>query len=190
LIYLVTITFYLGLCLAVSLATRRLTNPQMRMSHNDVAGFIFTTVGAIYGVLLAFITVIVWDNYNKVAENADKEAVSALAMYRNLSLYPDQEQAGKVAQSLVAFIHSTVDDEYSAMAQMKKSPATQQAMDLLWANTRKLKPQNFQEQVLFTEIIKDLNNIAQLRSERLVSAYGSKLTGVMRHTIMLRAISL
>ena len=55
------------------------------------------------------------------------------------------------------------EDEFPKMAKMERSQATAQAIDLLWANTIRLKPQNFHEQTLFSEIVKDLNNIAQLR---------------------------
>jgi hypothetical protein len=74
------------------------------------------------------------------------------------------------------------------MAKRERSQVTAQAMDLLWANTRKLKPQSFQEQTLFTEIVNDLNNIAQLRAERLGSAFGPKLISIMRTTLVFGAI--
>jgi hypothetical protein len=186
--YLVILTFFLGFSLALAFATRRFTDYQMRKTHNDIAGFIFTTVGAIYGVLLAFITVIAWEQYNAASENAAKEATMALAMYRNLSLYPNQEQAGKLAQNLLAYIHSVVEDEFPQMGKLKRSRTTTEAMDLLWANTKKLKPQNFHEQTLFSEIVKDLNNIAQLRAERLGSTFGPKLISIMRNTLVFGAI--
>ena len=186
--YLLILTFFLGFSLVLAFATRRFTDYQMRRSHNDIAGYIFTTVGAIYGVLLAFITVVAWEQYNAASENAAKEGAMAMAMYRNLSAYPDQEQAGKVAQNLLAYIHATVEDEFPKMAKMERSPTTEQAMDLLWANTGRLKPQSFYEQTLFTEIVKDLNNIAQLRTERLGSAFGPKLISIIRHTLLFGGI--
>jgi hypothetical protein len=186
--YLLMITCFLGFSLALAFATRRCTDYQMRRSHNDIAGFIFTTVGAIYGVLLAFITVIAWEQYNAAIENAGKEATAALAMSRTLSLYPEQEQAGKVAQSLLAYIHAAVEDEFPKMAKMQRSPATIQAIDLLWLNTRTLKPQSLHEQALFNEILKDLNIITQLRAERLGTAFGPKLMGIMRSILIFGAV--
>lgn len=140
LLYLILIFTCLGLVLILSLATNRLVNKQTRRGHNDIAGSILTTVGTIYGVFLAFTTVIVWQNYGDAASNAGREAWATLAMYRNLRLFPDQEQAGKVVAGLLAFVHSAVADEFPAMAQAQKSPATQQAMDHLWTEVRKLNP--------------------------------------------------
>jgi hypothetical protein len=186
--YLLIIAFFLGFGVVLTVATRRFTDSQTRRAHNDIAGYIFTTVGAIYAVLLAFTTVTVWEQYNGAAENAAREATAALSLYRNLSLYPDQEQAGKAAQSHLAFMHAVVEDEYPAMAKMKRSPATAQAMDSLWVNAKKLKPQNLHEQALFNEILKDLNNIAQLRASRLGAATNPKLVGVMRITLIFGAL--
>jgi hypothetical protein len=186
--YLLFVTFFLGFSLALAFATRHLTDYQMRRTHNDITGYIFTTVGAIYGVLLAFLTVIVWEQYNNAVENLAKEATAGLALYRNLSLYPDQEQAGKAAQSLVVFMHAAVEDEFPAMAKMKKSQTTARAMDALWAHTKKLKPQNLQEQILFSEILKDVNNLAELRAGRLGSATNPKLAGLMRYTLIFGAL--
>jgi hypothetical protein len=179
---------FLGFGLALAFATRRFTDCQTRKTHNDVTGYIFTTVGAIYAVLLAFITVTVWQQYNNAAEDAAREATSALAMYRDLSLYPDQNQAGKAKESLLAFMISAVDDEYPAMAKRQRSRATAQAMDTLWTNTRKIIPQNFHEQALFKEILKDLNHIAQFRTARIGSLFNPKLIGLMRIILIFGAL--
>lgn len=48
--YLLILVFFLGCSLVLALATRRFTDYQTRMSHNDIAGFIFTTAGAIYAI--------------------------------------------------------------------------------------------------------------------------------------------
>ena len=90
--------------------------------------------------MLAFITVAVWEKYNAATENVNRETTAALLMYRNLNLYEDQGAAEKIKQQLQAYVHSVVDEEFPAMAKMKESPATDKAMDNLWANTKKLKP--------------------------------------------------
>ncbi len=188
LLYLILIFTCLGLVLIFSLATDRLVNQQTRKGHNDIAGYILTTVGAIYGVFLAFTTVIVWQNYGDAANNAAREASATLAMYRNLRLFPDQEQAGKVVAGLLAYIQSAVADEFPAMAQGKKSPTTQQTMEHLWAEVRRLNPRSLHEQVLFQEILQAQNNLAQLRAERLAQAQTPKLSRLMRSTVILGAI--
>ena len=52
-----------------TLLLRRLTKAPMDDRQNEVAGFIFATVGVLYAVLLAFTVIIVWEQYLS-AENA------------------------------------------------------------------------------------------------------------------------
>ena len=186
--YLLLFCFFMGLTLTASLAIHRFTEFQMRKRHNDIAGFIFATVGVIYGVLLGFITVAVWEKYNAATDDVNRETADALLMYRNLNLYEDQGAAEKIKQQLQAYVHSVVEEEFPAMAKMKDSPATDKAMDNLWANTKKLKPKSSYEQSQYDEILNNLNGIYHFRNERLETANNPKLIGVMRFIIILGAL--
>lgn len=185
--YLLLFCFFMGLTLTASLAIHRFTEFQMRKRHNDIAGFIFAAVGVIYGVLLGFITVAVWEKYNTATENVNRETTAARLMYRNLNLCEDQGTAEKIEQQLQAYVHAVVEKEFPAMAKMKKSPATDKAMDDLWANMKKLKPKRSYEQSQYDEILNNLNKIYHFRNERLETANNPKLVGVMRFIIILGA---
>jgi hypothetical protein len=52
----------------------RFVPAELRRAHNDVAGFILAIVGVIYAVLLAFIAVSTWEEFNKAQDSADLEA--------------------------------------------------------------------------------------------------------------------
>ena len=97
--YLLLFCIFMGLTLISSLAIHRFVDAQMRKRHNDIAGFFFGVVGVVgvvYGVLLAFITVGVWEQYNSAAETVDKEAFAAQLMAQIKKAYI----AGLSAQSL------------------------------------------------------------------------------------------
>ena len=74
------------------------------------------------------------------------------------------------------------------MAEKKRSQSAAAAIDRLWADFKELTPRTLQEQVLFQEILRNLNTMGQLRLERLVSAFNPKLTGLMRGTLLLGAL--
>jgi len=153
-----------------------------------LVGFFLGVVGVIYGVLLAFMTVVVWEKYNTATENVSREATAARMMHRNLDLYPEQEEAERIKQQLRAYLHTVVTDEFPAMIKMKKSPATDQSMNNLWHDAEQLNPKNLHEQALFIDILDDLNAIAQYRDERLGTAYNPKLIGIIRFIIILGAL--
>jgi hypothetical protein len=186
--YLLLFCFFMGLTLTASFAIQRFTEFQMRQRHNEIAGFFFGVIGVVYGVLLAFITVAVWEKYNTATENVNRETTAARLMYRNLNLCEDQGTAEKIEQQLQAYVHAVVEKEFPAMAKMKKSPATDKAMDDLWANMKKLKPKRSYEQSQYDEILNNLNKICHFRNERLETAINSKLVGVMRFIVILGAL--
>ena len=137
---------------------------------------------------MAFITVVVWQNYNDAASNAGKEASAALAVYRDLRLYQDQEEAEKMVPALLAYVKAVVRMSTRPWPRRKEVKAPRQAIDRLWADFKELTPRTLQEQVLFQEISRNLNTMGQLRLERLVSAFNPKLTGLMRSTLLLGAL--
>ena len=52
---------------------RRCAQCQMRKDHNDVAASIFNKAGTVFGIILAFVVVILWQEYNKSMDLASKE---------------------------------------------------------------------------------------------------------------------
>jgi hypothetical protein len=51
--------------------------------HNDIAGFMFATIGVIYAVLLAFIVVVTWQDFDKAQDVTINEANCIAALYRD-----------------------------------------------------------------------------------------------------------
>ena len=60
---------------------QRLVPHPVREQHNDVAGFIFAVVGVLYGVLLAFVVIAVWENVDKAKEHTFAEADALAGVY-------------------------------------------------------------------------------------------------------------
>ena len=53
---------------------QRLVPPDRREEHNDVAGFIYAVLGVAYAVLLAFMLISVWEDYESAQTNVESEA--------------------------------------------------------------------------------------------------------------------
>lgn len=82
-----------SLCLACGahVLFRRVVAREMLLRHNDVAGFIASLVGVIYAVLLSFVVVVVWQEYDTAGGVAQKEASAVSDLYHLTYGYP---QAG------------------------------------------------------------------------------------------------
>jgi len=169
-LYFLICAVLVGFSLVILFLSRWGIHSRLKAVHNDLAGYLFTAVGVIYGVLLAFVAIAVWEQYNDAMGNVVREAGRALALYRDLNLYPDQDQAAPAREALLAFIRLVVKDEYPAMARGGESPATQQAMERLWKAAKSLRPRDSYQGAIFQEILKDINSLGELRTGRLAAA--------------------
>ncbi|MBF0546678.1 MAG: DUF4239 domain-containing protein [Candidatus Riflebacteria bacterium] len=165
------ITFSL---LAFSCAGLWLTNRKWpiheRESFKEVAGFIYATIGVIFGVLIAFVVLIVWEQLNETKKNAEVESGVALALYRNASLYPDKAQSEDLKKQLQSIVRSILEEEYPAMQKMASSPPTFQLIEAFWQKLRDLEPKTAKENILYSQILKEMDEWAKLRSLRLQAA--------------------
>ncbi len=186
LLYFIIIAVFLGISLGLFFIITRLIHYQTRQRDNVISSSVFNRIGAMYGVLLAFVVVVMWQQYGKAVDNASREGTAALGLYRDLNLYPDKEKTDKAIKSLVEFVRKVVKDEFPAMVQMKDSQATEEALSNLWSNTEKISPQNRHEQVLYNVILGDLNNLSKLRQERLLEME-SNLPGIVWGALIIGA---
>jgi uncharacterized membrane protein len=60
---------------------QRLVPPERREGQNDVAGFIFAVLGVAYAVLLAFVVIAVWQDYETTQTNVESEAHELAGVY-------------------------------------------------------------------------------------------------------------
>src|SRR3712207_9437219 len=50
---------------------------QVRQQHNDVAGFIYAVLGVVYAVLLGFVTIAVWEDFEMARGTAEERGQRA-----------------------------------------------------------------------------------------------------------------
>ncbi len=145
--------------------------------HNDVAGFIIAVIGLLYGVLLAFVVVIVWQQYDAAGSNASRESVTARLLYRDAAFFPDQSVA--VRQTLSDYARSVVDDEWQAMARHQaESLRTDQLVGQLLTEFRAVHLQSTEEGAFYTEAVKRVYDLAEFRRQRL-DANSTPLPGLL-----------
>ncbi len=160
------------LCLAV-MATgillflfRRLAPAPLERDHNDVAGIIFATVGALYAVLLAFVVVSVWENIGKAQDTALQEANSVASIYW-LSRQLPLDQGRPLERLTLQYAHTVIDQEWPETAHGQADQAATQLVYEIRDQAFEMNPVNLREQVLFTEATTYVNNLADTRRERL-----------------------
>jgi uncharacterized membrane protein len=148
---------------------RRLVPLSTLESHHEVAGFIIGVLGAIYAVLLAFVVVVMWDQYGDARANIEQEA-NQLNSLSHLSQGFSEQSRRSLLSLMTDYAQSAIDDEWPAMAQGNESQRTQAALDNLWRTYLQIEPQTERESALYQESLSHLNELSASRRLRLYAS--------------------
>jgi hypothetical protein len=94
--------------------------------HNDIVGFILTIVGAIYAVVLGFVAVVVWEQYEGARQNEQREVNALTALYELAQAYPGPARDA-LRRDITTYVRLVTDDEWPAMRAGRQSPAAARA---------------------------------------------------------------
>lgn len=150
--------------------THRLMPLRVRMIHNEVAGFVFAAIAAIYGVLLAFVVIVVWEQFHQTRINAQREASQALQLYYEMGVVTEEKLLTHLRGGLMDYLHDVVDKEYPAMAVMASPPVAAQGLVTLWESLKILTPRSIHEEKLYQGLLSGLGELSRLRAQRLDDA--------------------
>ncbi len=78
---------------------------------NEVPGFLYAVVGVIYGVMLAFIVLVVWERFAATDQAVTTEAADLVAVFRDTQAFPEplRQQA---QDALRAYAHEVISGEW------------------------------------------------------------------------------
>ena len=158
-----------ALAMGGSLFVRRKVGVEELSRHNDVAGFIYAVVGVVYAVLLGFSAIIVWEQFQGAQEVGEREANKVVDLYRDAQVFPPQVRDG-LRDRLRTYAKVVLEKEWPAMADHKASPEAWDAFDQVWKSYYVFEPQGEHQIAWYTESIARMNELADMRRRRLLSA--------------------
>ncbi|HYO63849.1 MAG TPA: DUF4239 domain-containing protein [Pyrinomonadaceae bacterium] len=135
-------------------------------AHHEVAGFIIGVLGAIYAVLLAFVVVVVWTDFEDARQNVSREGNHLLNLSRMVEGFPAESRAAAHG-ALRAYALLVLEEEWEAMARGEAGARSQAAMDSVWQTYRAVEPQTPRESALYAESLDHLTELSDARRLRL-----------------------
>jgi Na+/proline symporter len=153
------------------LIRRRVPLERLR-TNNEVAGFLFATIGVLYAVLLAFVVIIVWERFHEAEKALAAEAGHAATIYR-LTAGQNEAPAAAVRGLIAGYLKSVLHDDWPAMAAGHPSPATTRALTALYEELVRYRPTDVNDQHLRDDLLREVEQLTQSRRERLVMAEGT-----------------
>lgn len=169
-LFLLIVGGWIAFALAGLALTPRLVPAPVLRKHNDVSGFVFGAVGVVYGAALAFVFVLVWEQFSDARRSAAAEAASAVTLLRAFASFESAEDARALNASLLEYARVVIDREFPAVGAQADSPEGRAKILQLWRRVGQLKPASDADGRLHGIALAQLAELQRYRAMRIYAA--------------------
>jgi protein-S-isoprenylcysteine O-methyltransferase Ste14 len=168
-LYLI-LTVFVPVLVAVAglVLVQRLVPPERRKEQNDVAGFIFAVLGVAYAVLLAFVVIAVWQDYETAQTDVESEAHELAGIYFLASRLPEPDQT-RIRDLIRTYVRVVVEEEWPMMERGQTSPRADSLVRQLRSKMLEFDPHTKGGQVLYERGLTQLHDATDARRTRLLA---------------------
>lgn len=145
---------------------KRYISHQKLKTHNDIAGAIFQTLGVAYTVLLAFMVVVAWQNFDRTSLTAETEANYLVDLMEDSSAF-SKDFSMKIRTASEEYAKNVINQEWPMLAEGKESPVAKESLGKISALYASYMPQNVKEEIFLAESVKKLNLLGEMRRIRI-----------------------
>jgi hypothetical protein len=150
--------------------------------HNEVVGFIFTSAGVFYAVLIGFTVIIVLQQYFAAGSAVAQEAAALITVARDTSSFPEPAR-GQIRDQLRAYAQVVINQEWRTMDEGKleheESRGALAAINTVWSIYQSLPPSQVNPHT-----IDSLDTLSTQRAIRLQSNVAA-LPGILWFGLLL-----
>jgi hypothetical protein len=150
--------------LAAGYLVARFTPGDVRLAHNDRAGFILAVIGVVYAVLLAFVAIGTWERFNQAQARSYEESEALATVYRDAESFPD---AAPLRAMLRAYVRSVIDDEWPRMRSGQRGRASNALLEALDRHVRHLPVGSVAAQDVHEQMLSAMDTALADRETRL-----------------------
>lgn len=163
----IVVTASVVLAIAGFALVQRFVPFELRQQHNDVAGFIYAVLGVIYAVLLAFVVIVVWQQYED-AKAVDRAEANALADVHALAGGLAEPGRGQVQGLARAYAEVVAREEWPLLARGEDSERAWELANRLQATAVALQPNTPAEQEVYSRLLAQVSELLLQRHLRLL----------------------
>ena len=161
-----TIAAILGLLLVRKKYAQRQT-----ASDHEVGGYMLSILGTLYAVVLGFVVVDVSEQVRTAKLDISTEVNAVLNIYRFADGLPDKNKV-EIDAALLEYTSAVADKEWPGLSKGHLCKETWYGMQHIWQAIKKFEPQTQKEQIFFSSIVENYNQMQTSRRNRLVAAAG------------------
>lgn len=181
---LIVVGGFIVLTLAIGWIVAKVAPNDVRIEHNDLAGFILAVIGVVYAVLLAFVAIGVWERFQHSEELAYAEAGSLTVVYRDAGSFPQGE---RVRRDLRDYVNAIENDEWPLMARGRESEKADLLIEKIDKDVRDMPAESGRLQNIQAQMLVALDEALKDRDVR-ISASATGINSLMWGILMLGAV--
>ena len=165
--WLIGVVLVGGATVATLAALRFVRRRNLVADEDSVAlGGTLEVVGAIYGIVLAFVIVLQWQSIDTARDAVSDEASSLAQFAIDIRVQPPADRA-RVEKSLSGYLNAVLDDEWHTMEKGEESIKAHRALDDLFTTMEHVRPLTDVQHTWYEEALSKLNDAAGQRRKRL-----------------------
>ena len=148
---------------------RRIYRHESLKHNNEVAGFNYAVLGAVYSVLLAFMTLAVYEEYKEGRNTIRIEASSITTLYQMAGGLSDPTRSW-ARNELIRYTSSVVKEEWPLMEKGLESGKTKGHMAEIWRIFIVHNSGSANESAIHSQSLGILNDLQSTRQRRITSS--------------------
>jgi hypothetical protein len=141
----------------------------VRQANNEVAGFFLAVLGVVYAVLLAFIIIAVWEEFEEARSTTQHEANALAELYRVAGGLPAPTDE-RLKALVESYARTMVEEEWPAIRAGRTDRPSAERLDALWALALGHQPASDNERLIQGEVFRHLGDLSDDRQLRLLAA--------------------
>jgi hypothetical protein len=159
---------------AVALAVllvRRIVPSTREGFHAEISAPMLGVVAALFGLILAFVIIIAYQNYLDAQANVSREADALASIVRDSESFPAPGGAN-VRHAVGTYVHGVTEAEWPQMRNGNGSALAEKGIDEIFAAFRTVAPTTTVQRTFYTNAVDQLNDAVQARRDRIDAAAG------------------
>ncbi|HTU70649.1 MAG TPA: DUF4239 domain-containing protein [Candidatus Baltobacteraceae bacterium] len=167
--WLVCILFIGGTSAFAAVGLLLARNPRMgrlRAVANDFAGPVMGALGTILAVMLSFMVVTVWQEYDQSAQIVETEASQISNLYHEVAVFPEPLR-DQVRSAIIRYVNVVVKQEWPLMSVGRESPAARRSAMAIVSLVQSYSPTTMAQQNSQADALDHAHAMLDAREDRL-----------------------
>lgn len=163
------VVVFVAISLFFLFLAKKFCKPLLFNEVTDYGQIFASAIGVMFALILAFVAVATWQNYDKVDDDVHREANCLHNVYRNLNAYPEPFRS-KMAELVRQYVQCVIDDEWLKQSKGLQDETAHRIITDINAAILSFNPHDNREIALHQETLRVVSEYRGLRHNRLIGA--------------------